>query len=204
MRAQCRVCLSYSCQSKGKKYYVTVEATLVYWVLFLLHRQFCCKPKPEQAVSCNCISTWKSSVWMFSFTWSQAFDLILKGKCFSSGGTVDFYFLFLIWDEVFIVHMSLVMFWEIQACLSIGQLGICFPEGFDLSSMHSYSPVQSSQWKSWENVHLLFIMRVQLSFCLFGHFWGGSCNTKSSDWIVFETLSTDSWVPLFGGNQPFS
>ena len=83
----------------------------------------------------------------------------------------------------------------LDVSLSIGQLGICFPEGFDLSSASSYSPVQSSQWISWENVNFLCIVRVLFSSGLFGHFLDSRCSTKSSDWIMFETLNTEKKTP---------
>lgn len=47
--------------------------------------------------------------------------------------------------------------------LSVGKLGICFPECSGLSPVSTYLPVDSSEWQSCENVNLSFILRIQLS-----------------------------------------
>lgn len=146
MRAQSRVCISYPCQSKGRKRHVTVQTNMVYWILYLAHMHSHCKPKAEQspviAFQCGSLSVY---VFLYMITGFQhSFERKTCQFQYDSN-----YFLFLIRGEVFIVFMNFVRFWETQTCLRdqqvLGKIRTCFPEGFDLSSISSYLPFQSSQ-----------------------------------------------------------
>lgn len=75
---------------------------------------------------------------------SPTFNIALKGKCFHSGGmVVNFYFFNLRLGFYCIYEFGNVLknTGMLELSLSIGQLGICFPEGFDLSFMSSSLPV---------------------------------------------------------------